>query len=116
MRDELRRECKLRVKVFNSFVEKRVEIELESAESGREFNAKCTLHHVCAEASEYCHDIFIWAESLAQSRRVGSQNLTNHLRFKLQSQRTTFCSCDDRETRLVRRKLLGRKTDGSKAR
>jgi len=45
------------VKVFNSFVEKRVEIECGRAQSGREFNAKCTLHHVCADASEYRYDI-----------------------------------------------------------
>jgi len=37
------------VKVFNSFVEKFVEIAALAANSGREYCLKCSLHHICAE-------------------------------------------------------------------
>jgi hypothetical protein len=68
------------VKVFNSFVEKFVEINSRDAKSPRQSNTKCTLHHDCAaprRGTKFFTSSLEFQESLEVARR------TSHSKFAL---------------------------------
>jgi hypothetical protein len=86
--EELLREYKLRVKVFNSFVEKRVEIDVgarnQAANSMR--NALCTM--------------FVQKRPNIAMKFSVARNLTNHLKFDRDARRENFFVAIDQETKI----------------
>jgi len=73
-------------KVFNSFVEKYVEIEVRTAKTGRKSSAKCILHYDCASRSRALY-----------FSAAGRKKFRHYLRSKVFSLRRTTRSAGTSE-------------------